>query len=130
MNQAVLLKGINDSKVKMWKLCETIQESYVRPYYIFNCSYRNPQFKHFRVPLEVGRDILESMYGNISGDAIPRYISTAGGKIPMHRDNVVGSDNNGNYTLRKPWNGQEVEYPDADMDLYNNSDFAFGAYVE
>jgi len=130
LNQAVLLKGINDSKVKMWKLCETIQESYVRPYYIFNCSYRNPQFKHFRVPLEVGRDILESMYGNISGDAIPRYISTAGGKIPMHRDNVVGSDNNGNYTLRKPWNGQEVEYPDADMDLYNNSDFAFGAYVE
>jgi len=130
LNQAVLLKGINDSKVKMWKLCETIQESYVRPYYLFNCSYRNPQFKHFRVPLEVGRDIVESMYGNISGDAIPRYISTAGGKIPMHRDNVVGSDSNGNYTLRKPWSGQEVEYPDADMDLYNSSDYAFGAYEE
>jgi len=35
LNQAVLLKGINDTRVKMWKLCETIQESYVRPYYIF-----------------------------------------------------------------------------------------------
>ncbi|NOQ45766.1 MAG: KamA family radical SAM protein, partial [Desulfobulbaceae bacterium] len=46
LNQAVLLRGINDSKVKMWKLCETIQEAYVRPYYIFNCSYRNPQFVH------------------------------------------------------------------------------------
>ncbi len=130
LNQAVLLKGINDSKVKMWKLCETIQESYVRPYYIFNCSYRNPQFKHFRVPLEVGRDIVESMYGNISGDAIPRYISTAGGKIPMHRDNVVSSDSNGNYTLRKPWNGQEVLYPDADLELYNKSGFAFEEYQE
>ena len=54
LNQAVLLKGINDSRVKMWKLCETIQESYVRPYYIFNCSYRNPQFTHFRVPVERG----------------------------------------------------------------------------
>jgi lysine 2,3-aminomutase len=128
LNQAVLLKGINDSRVKMWKLCETIQESYVRPYYIFNCSYRNPQFKHFRVPLEVGRDIVESMYGNISGDAIPRYISTAGGKIPMHRDNVISSDHNGNYTLRKPWNGQEVQYPDADIELYNKSGFAFEEY--
>jgi len=128
LNQAVLLKGINDSRVKMWKLCETIQESYVRPYYIFNCSYRNPQFKHFRVPLEVGRDIVESMYGNISGDAIPRYISTAGGKIPMHRDNVVGDDSNGNYTLRKPWSGQEVQYPDADKDVYEKKGFAFAEY--
>lgn len=128
LNQAVLLKGINDTKIKMWKLCETIQESYVRPYYVFNCSYRNPQFKHFRVPLEVGRDIVESMYGNISGDAIPRYISTAGGKIPMHRDNVVGSGADGEYTLRKPWNGQEVSYPDADKALYAAPHFAFEAY--
>jgi KamA family protein len=127
LNQAVLLKGINDSRVKMWKLCETIQEAYVRPYYIFNCSYRNPQFTHFRVPLEVGRDIVESMYGNISGDAIPRYIATAGGKIPLHRSNVVTMTDN-SYTLKKPWNGQEVSYPDADPQLYANDRFAFAGY--
>ncbi len=128
LNQAVLLKGINDSRVKMWKLCETIQEAYVRPYYIFNCSYRNPQFTHFRVPLEVGRDIVESMYGNISGDAIPRYIATAGGKIPLHRSNVVGVTDDHAYTLKKPWNGQEVSYPDADPQLYANEQFAFAGY--
>ncbi len=127
LNQAVLLKGINDSRIKMWKLCETIQEAYVRPYYIFNCSYRNPQFKHFRVPLEVGRDIVESMYGNISGDAIPRYIATAGGKIPMHRENVVLAQD-GQYTLKKPWNDEEVSYPDADLEIYNQDLFAFGPY--
>ncbi|THB79855.1 MAG: KamA family radical SAM protein, partial [Desulfobulbaceae bacterium] len=127
LNQAVLLKGINDSKEKMWKLCETIQESYVRPYYIFNCSYRNPQFTHFRVPIELGRDIVESMYGNISGDAIPRYITTAGGKIPMHRSNVVTQESD-NYILRKPWNGQEVTYPDADPELYHSDTFAFMKY--
>ena len=124
LNQAVLLKGINDSRVKMWKLCETIQESYVRPYYIFNCSYRNPQFSHFRVPVEKGRDIVESMYGNISGDAIPRYIATAGGKIPLHRGNVVaveGSD----IVMRKPWSGEEVRYPDADPDVYGSEKFSF-----
>lgn len=127
LNQAVLLRGINDSSVKMWKLCETIQEAYVRPYYIFNCSYRNPQFVHFRVPVEVGRDIVESMYGNISGDAIPRYIATAGGKIPMHRSNVVGREGD-ELILRKPWNGEEVRYPDADMTEYKKDSFAFSRY--
>ena len=124
LNQAVLLKGINDTRVKMWKLCETIQENYVRPYYIFNCSYRNPQFTHFRVPVEVGRDIVESMYGNISGDAVPRYIATAGGKIPLHKSNVQAQEN-GSVTLRKPWNGEVVEYPDADLEVYQSSRFSF-----
>lgn len=127
LNQAVLLRGINDSSVKMWKLCETIQEAYVRPYYIFNCSYRNPQFVHFRVPVERGRDIVESMYGNISGDAIPRYIATAGGKIPMHRSNVVGREGD-ELILRKPWNGEEVRYPDADMKEYEKDSFSFSRY--
>lgn len=124
LNQAVLLKGINDSRTKMWKLCETVQEAYVRPYYIFNCSHRNPQFSHFRVPLDVGRDIVESMYGNIAGDAIPRYIATAGGKIPLHKSNVVRLEDD-TYTLRKPWNGEEAEYPDADPEVYAREDFSF-----
>ncbi|RQD57683.1 MAG: KamA family radical SAM protein [Desulfonatronovibrio sp. MSAO_Bac4] len=124
MNQAVLLKGINDTEVKMWKLCETIHEAYVRPYYIFNCSYRNPQFSHLRVPVEKGRDIVESMYGNISGDAIPRFIATAGGKIPLHRSNVIRAENN-ELILRKPWSGEEVAYPDAVLDQYEDQDFAF-----
>ena len=124
LNQAVLLRGVNDSTVKMWKLCETIQESYVRPYYIFNCSYRNPQFAHMRVPVEKGRDIVESMYGNISGDAIPRYIATAGGKIPLHRSNVIGRDGT-DLILRKPWSQEEVKYPDANPDEYDRPNFSF-----
>jgi lysine 2,3-aminomutase len=124
LNQAVLLKGINDSKVKMWKLCETIHEAYIRPYYVFNCSFRNPQFAHLRVPVEVGRDIIESMYGHISGDAIPRYIATAGGKVPLHKDNVLGRTD-GEIILRKPWDGEEVMYPDADPREYGNEYFSF-----
>ncbi|MFP4672857.1 MAG: KamA family radical SAM protein, partial [Desulfohalobiaceae bacterium] len=111
LNQAVLLRGINDTRTKMWKLCETIQEAHVRPYYVFNCSYRNPQFVHLRVPVEVGRDIIESMYGNISGDAIPRFIATAGGKIPLHRSNVQGWEGS-ELILKKPWSQEEVRYPD------------------
>lgn len=131
MNQAVLLKGINDSQVKMWKLCETIQEAYVRPYYVFNCSYRNPQFKHLRVPVDVGQRIVESMYGNISGDAIPRYIATAGGKIPLHRTNILGRKD-GHVRMQKPWSKEKerVMYPDADPTEYASQDFGFAKYVK
>jgi L-lysine 2,3-aminomutase len=128
LNQAVLLRHVNDTRAKMWKLCETIQEAYVRPYYIFNCSHRNPQFAHMRVPIEVGRDIVESMYGNISGDAIPRYIAAAGGKVPLHRDNVVRFGR-GEVTLCRPWSGEEVVYPDADAEEYERDEgFAFRKY--
>ena len=128
LNQAVLLRGINDSKPKMWKLCETIQEAYIRPYYVFNCSYRNPQYTHMRVPIEKGRDIVEGMYGNISGDAVPRYIAAAGGKIPLHRDNLVRRED-GNVVLRKPWSGEETAYPDAVPGIYgDDTDFAFNKY--
>ncbi len=129
LNQAVLLRGINDSTYKMWKLCEVIQEAYVRPYYVFNCSYRNPQFKHLRVPIEEGRNIIEGMYGNISGDAIPRYIATAGGKIPLHRSNVVRREGE-NVILRKPWSGEEVAYPDADICEYSKEKYSFRKFEE
>ena len=76
------------------------------------------------MPVEKGRDIVESMYGNISGDAIPRYIATVGGKIPLHRSNVIDS-HDGEITLRKPWSGEEVAYPDADNGTYLDKDFSF-----
>jgi lysine 2,3-aminomutase len=67
------------------------------------------------------------MYGNISGDAIPRYICTAGGKIPMHRSNVIVQEN-GHLILRKPWSGEEARYPDADSEQYETPYFAFRRY--
>jgi lysine 2,3-aminomutase len=129
LNQAVLLRGINDTRTKMWKLCETIQEAHVRPYYVFNCSYRNPQFSHLRVPVSVGQDIIESMYGNISGDAIPRYIATAGGKIPLHRSNVQGRAGR-NLVLKKPWSGEEIIYPDTSEEDHSNTEFSFARYIK
>jgi lysine 2,3-aminomutase len=64
------------------------------------------------------------MYGNISGDAIPRYIATAGGKIPLHRSNVVGHEG-ADIVMKKPWSGEEVRYPDADPNTYANQYFSF-----
>jgi L-lysine 2,3-aminomutase len=74
--------------------------------------------------VERGRDIVESMYGNISGDAVPRYIATAGGKIPLHRSNVVRHEGT-DVILKKPWSDEEVKYPDADPGEYANPNFSF-----
>lgn len=76
------------------------------------------------MPLEVGRDVIESMYGYLSGDAIPLYIATSGGKIPLHRSNVVSSDGE-EILLKKPWKGEGVSSSDADLELYNREKFAF-----
>lgn len=127
MNQAVLLKGVNDSRTRMWKLCETVQDAYVRPYYLFNCSHRNPQFKHLRVPVHVGQDLVESMYGNLSGDLIPRYIALADGKVPLHRCNIQDRTET-ELTFVKPWDGARISYQDADPEEYARQDFAFAAY--
>ncbi|MEA2036210.1 MAG: KamA family radical SAM protein [Nanoarchaeota archaeon] len=113
MCQSVFLKGVNDSEVKMWKLLETLQEAKVRPYYLFNCSFRDTQFKHLRVPIEVGRRIIRGTIANLSGDIRPTYIATAEGKIPLHEDYLI-KEKGKNLVLKRPWNGELVEYPDAE----------------
>ena len=45
----------------------------------------------------------------------------------MHRDNVIGQKGNA-VVLRKPWSGEEVDYPDADPEMYKKTDFAFAGY--
>jgi lysine 2,3-aminomutase len=45
----------------------------------------------------------------------------------MHRSNVIGREEN-ELILRKPWNGEEVRYPDADMTEYERESFAFARY--
>ena len=40
----------------------------------------------------------------------------AGGKIPLHRSNDVRREGK-DIIVKKPWNGEEVKYPDADPEL-------------
>lgn len=52
------------------------------------------------------------------------------GKSPMHDNNVVTREDDGNIILKKPWNGQEVTYPDAGPALYDNTLFSFAQYED
>jgi lysine 2,3-aminomutase len=92
-NQAVLLKGVNDSEEKMMALCRTLIVNRVRPYYVFH-AHLVAGTAHLRVPISQGRRIMKSLQGNISGFGIPRYIvDTPSGKVPIDHNYILAADN-------------------------------------
>lgn len=91
-NQAVLLKGVNDTPEKMKDLCQTLIRNRVRPYYVFH-AHMIDGTQHLRVPVSKGIEIMRSLRGNISGYAIPSYIvDTPSGKVPVDHNYVLGQD--------------------------------------
>ena len=109
-NQAVLLKGINDTPFKMTLLNQMLLRSRVRPYYIFHAKNVRGT-RHFIPKLEDGLKIMEFMRGNTSGLAIPTYIMNAPlgyGKVPLLPKYIIKKDNN-TYTIRT-WENREFQY--------------------
>ncbi len=91
-NQAVLLKGVNDSPEKMLTLCRLLLKSRVRPYYVFH-PHSVAGSEHLRVSLKRGLAIMKSLRGNITGFGIPTYaLDTPSGKIPIQHNYILGED--------------------------------------
>jgi lysine 2,3-aminomutase len=87
-NQTVLLHGVNDCPVIMRRLMHELVKVRCRPYYLYSCDH-SQGLAHFRVPIETGLEILESLWGHTSGFAIPVFVVDApggGGKIPLLPD--------------------------------------------
>lgn len=84
-NQSVLLRGINDSEKVMRELLYSLQRISVRPYYLFQCDpVRGTD--HFRVDLGEGQAMMETLWHDISGLCLPRYVVDlpgGRGKIPL-----------------------------------------------
>jgi len=94
-NQSVLLRNINDNINTMKELLLKLVRARVRPYYIYQCDLCEGS-EHFRTRVEKGIEIIESLTGNISGFAIPRFVIDApngGGKVPLSPDFIVSLDN-------------------------------------
>jgi len=90
-NQAVLLRGVNDTVEIQTRLCHGLLKTKVRPYYLFQCDEVQGT-EHLRTPLEVGVKIIEGMRGHTSGLAIPTFVvdlPQGGGKVPLQPDYVV-----------------------------------------
>ncbi|TWT59310.1 EF-P beta-lysylation protein EpmB [Rubinisphaera italica] len=73
LNQAVLLRGINDSINAQVDLCTRLVNVGAMPYYL-NQLDRVQGAAHFEVSVERGREIMAGLRKNLSGYAVPRYV--------------------------------------------------------
>jgi len=93
-NQAVLLKGVNDSVAAFKELNHKLLMMRVRPYYIYQCDL-SQGIGHFRTPIEKGFEIIEGLRGHTSGLAVPHMVIDApggGGKIPILPQYFLGKE--------------------------------------
>jgi lysine 2,3-aminomutase len=139
-NQAVLLKGVNDSVETIKALCHGLMRMRVRPYYLYQC-YPVRGAEHFRTPIAKGIEIMEGLRGHTSGLAIPTFVVDApggGGKIPVAPQYLLHYDRDKGRAVLRNFQGNIYEYfePRTETDELNpapppsggrlNSSGAFG----
>jgi len=73
LNQAVLLRGVNDRAEVLIELCERLINLGVIPYYLHQLD-RVAGAAHFEVPIERGREIIAQLRSRLPGYAVPRYV--------------------------------------------------------
>lgn len=87
LNQAVLLRGVNDAVDTLVALQERMGDLGVRPYYL-HATDAVAGNAHLRVPLEDGLALVEAMSARLSGILRPRYVidpPDGGGKVEVAR---------------------------------------------
>jgi EF-P beta-lysylation protein EpmB len=84
LNQAVLLKGVNDSVTALAELSESLINLGVIPYYLHQLD-RVAGTAHFEVPVETGRAIVRELREQLPGYAVPRYVA----EIPHKPHKVI-----------------------------------------
>ncbi|MBU2493823.1 MAG: KamA family radical SAM protein [Bacteroidetes bacterium] len=93
-NQAVLMKGVNDSSEVMKELLLKLLKMRVRPYYLYMAD-ETKGASHFRTSVAKGLEIMDNLRGHTSGLAIPHFVIDApggGGKIPLLPKYVLHQD--------------------------------------
>jgi EF-P beta-lysylation protein EpmB len=73
LNQAVLLRGVNDSTAALKALSERLLEMNVLPYYLHQLDLVAGA-AHFEVPREIGLRLISELKKLLPGYAVPRYV--------------------------------------------------------
>ncbi|MEX1013461.1 MAG: KamA family radical SAM protein [Waddliaceae bacterium] len=79
LNQAVLLKGINDTIDAQKALCESLVNQGILPYYLHQLD-RVEGASHFEVPEEEGTILIKELTKQLPGYGIPKYVREIPGK--------------------------------------------------
>jgi len=109
MNQAVLLKGVNDKVEILRDLCMGLVESGVTPGYILQADLAIGT-SHFRVSLDRGVALYRALRKELSALAMPTYaldMPEGGGRISLTGDWQVS----GRWYQLKDINGEPFPYP-------------------
>ena len=84
-SQTVLLRGVNDTRVKMMSLLKALSAARIRPYYVFQCDPVEG-LDRFRVPLDKARALEKYCAEHLGGLSLPRFVADLPGsrrKIPI-----------------------------------------------
>lgn len=73
LNQAVLLRGINDDAETLAELCRTLVNHRIQPYYLHQLD-RVTGAAHFEVPIAEGHRLLRQIRSMLPGYAVPQYV--------------------------------------------------------
>jgi lysine 2,3-aminomutase len=87
-NQAVLMRGVNDSLPVLAALCNGLQRIMVRPYYVFQCD-RVRGTNHFKVPAGKAVNLSRRLRERLGGLSMPLFVADIPGrksKIPLEAD--------------------------------------------
>ncbi len=112
INQAVLLRGVNDNLETLEQLSRSLVSAGVKPYYLFQGDLAAGT-NHFRLPLDEARDLAERLRTRVSGLAMPVFavdLPGGGGKVPLGTNHVLGREGR-TWRLRSPQGGEGF-YPD------------------
>jgi EF-P beta-lysylation protein EpmB len=80
LNQAVLLRGVNDSAGALAALSERLIEIGVAPYYLHQLD-RVRGAAHFEAPIAQGRAIIAELRRRLPGYAVPQYVQEQPGEL-------------------------------------------------
>ena len=115
MNQTVLLRGINSDPVIMKKLMTELLKVRVKPYYIYQCDL-SQGISHFRTPIEMGIEIIESLRGHTSGLAVPEFVVDVpggGGKVPIMPQYLISQSDK--KVVVRNYEGYITSYPQPEL---------------
>ena len=85
LNQAVLLRGINDHADVLIELCRKLVNHRVQPYYLHQLD-RVRGSAHFEVSVERGHELMTALRRSLPGYAVPQYVTEEPGspsKTPL-----------------------------------------------
>ena len=79
LNQAVLLRGVNDNIEALVALSRRLVNLRVTPYYLHQLD-RVQGAAHFETPLERGLALIAALHARLPGYAVPRYVQETAGE--------------------------------------------------